>query len=443
MKGRMKVATISTEESGSALVKKYAGRWFLWALVNIVIVALFGTLMRLKFAFPFPYLRQGFLLHAHSHFAFAGWVSHFLYSGLALLIFPYLDAKRRKKYNILVILNLFFAFGMLFSFTAQGYKAISITFSSLTIFLSWAYAGYYFRDLKFIPKRHPSRPWVIAGLIFNIVSCIGPFTLAYLMATETITSTSQNVSIYYYLHFQYNGWFFFSCIALIAGILPRCFSALKDYFPILVTTSILGYFLSLLWLDLPPWLYNFTALAAIAELVIWILLLIKFIPILRSQKEVAFPVWVRFLFYMVAGAFTLKVILQVLGVTPAYSYLTYSLRPIIIAYLHLILLGGYSLFIIAYLCARKYIRINKLTQMAAYTFLLGMVLNELNLAAQGAGILMGSPIPNVEIYLLIAAAVLLSGALMLLLSQSVKKKKSHGYPDRVLSFISFFLPRSR
>jgi hypothetical protein len=39
------------------------------------------------------------------------------------------------------------------------------------------------------------------------------------MATKNIHQNEYLASIYYYLHFQYNGWFFFACMGLLFDFL--------------------------------------------------------------------------------------------------------------------------------------------------------------------------------------------------------------------------------
>ena len=55
-------------------------------IFNLTIVAMIGTLMRYKIGFDFPYLDQKYLLHGHSHFAFAGWVTHILFTLLVAFL---------------------------------------------------------------------------------------------------------------------------------------------------------------------------------------------------------------------------------------------------------------------------------------------------------------------------------------------------------------------
>jgi|GEM_PF-4694984 len=85
------------------MCKNFGNKWLRWALINLVLVALYGTLMRYKIAFNFPYLEQKNLLHAHSHFAFAGWISHVLYTGLAIIIGSVISEQKIKKYNLLIL----------------------------------------------------------------------------------------------------------------------------------------------------------------------------------------------------------------------------------------------------------------------------------------------------------------------------------------------------
>ena len=52
--------------------------WLKISLLNLLIVAILGLLMRYKIGFEFPFLDQKHLQHSHSHFAFSGWISHTL-----------------------------------------------------------------------------------------------------------------------------------------------------------------------------------------------------------------------------------------------------------------------------------------------------------------------------------------------------------------------------
>lgn len=387
-------------------------QWWKWGLFSLVLVALSGALMRYKIAFDFPFFNQKNLLHAHSHFAFSGWISHILYSVLTSMIAPLLALSRQKKYYYVVGLNIVSAFGMLVAFTIQGYKAVSISFSTLSIVVAVLYAILFIRDAKLL-KGHPSRPWAIAGLLFNVLSALGPLYLAYIMASKNIDYNLYLGSVYYFLHFQYNGWFFFGGMAMAVWLLPKNFPDLRKYFYVFSFTAIPTFFLSILWVKLPIWLYSITVIAALLQLVAWAILLYKYLPLLKLKKKAGHLIF----FYIAALAVTVKFVLQAISVLPSLSQLVFGFRPIVIAYLHLVLLGVYSLFIIGFLFAKGLINNYKIAFIGAIGFLVGVFLNELLLGIQGFAAFSYLPIPYINEMLFSAALVLLTSVAVLFCSQ--------------------------
>src|SRR5690606_19867172 len=78
----------------------------------------------------------------------------------------------------------------------------------------------------------------------------------------------QLASIYFFLHFQYNGWFMFACFGLAhhwlqrQGIFPKHASFVFWAFAL---TSIPTYLLSVLWWNIPSWLYALVVSAVILQ----------------------------------------------------------------------------------------------------------------------------------------------------------------------------------
>lgn len=395
----------------------YTRKWWKWGLINLAIVALYGTLMRYKIAFDFPFFDQKNLLHAHSHFAFSGWVSHMLYTGLYFMLAGQLSLGRQKVYNRILQLNIFCAYGMLLFFTVQGYKAVSICFSTLSIIIAVLYAAVFIKDVTHVAGRHPSKPWAVAGLLLNILSSAGPLSLAYMMVSKNINSHFYLGSVYYYLHFQYSGWFFFGTMALITSRLPESSPSLKKYYNFFAITVIPTFFLSILWAKLPMWLYTITVAATMIQLVVWVLMLIKLWRFRRQQPDYFYPHWINIFFYAAATALTLKFLLQAASVIPSLSQLVFGIRPIVIAYLHLVLLGVYSLFFMGFLFATRVILTTSTAKCAAFLFLAGVVLNEALLAVQGFAAFAYVPVPLINPMLFVAAVVLLSSAALLAASQ--------------------------
>ena len=238
--------------------------WLKLSLLNLCIVATLGVLMRYKIGFEFPYLDQKHLQHSHSHFAFSGWVSHTL---MTLMVY-YLQNKtvdfQVEKYRKIIIANLIISYVMLVSFIIEGYGLISIIASTASILISYVFGYYYIKDLRKIDSDLLSIYWFKAAILFNVISSFGTFYLAYMMATKDIVQDYYLSSIYYFLHFQYNGWFFFGCMGLIFGFLNLKKSENPFYetsCKLFAFSCIPAYFLSTLWLDLPVWLYIITVIA--------------------------------------------------------------------------------------------------------------------------------------------------------------------------------------
>lgn len=387
-----------------------AANWFRIGLLNLVIVALYGMTMRYKIAFDFPYFDQRNLLHAHSHFAFSAWISHFLYTGLLLMLQSALPGKKLRIYNLLIAANLLSAFGMLLAFTIQGYKVVSITFSTLSIVIAAIFAWNFIRDARHLLYKE-ARPWAIAGLLLNVLAAAGPFYLAYMLMSKNLHHELYLGSVYYYLHFQYNGWFFFGSVAIALHMFPEL-RFFKKYFLLFALTILPTFFLSILWTKMPVWLYVITVIATIVQLIAWLAIVQQLYRMAR-QRSIT---WMSVFFYAVVIALTIKFVLQAVSVVPSLSQLVFGFRPIVIAYLHLVLLGIYSLFIIAFLLKKEYILPVIRTRNAVFLFLTGVVLNELLLTIQGIGAFSYIAIPYINELLFGASVVLLLGAFWIFIS---------------------------
>ena len=374
--------------------------WIRFSIFNLLLVALLGLLMRYKIGFEFPLLDQKSLQHSHSHFAFAGWVSHTLMTLLISFLQKY-DLKNKiifKKYNSILIGNLICSYVMLFSFIIQGYGAVSITFSTLSIFASYWFAYVFFKDCKQIETKSTAVKWFKAAIFFNVISSLGTFALAYMMATKNIHQNEYLASIYYYLHFQYNGWFFFACMGLLLDYLKVTTSSNRIYsqsFILLFWSCIAGYFLSTLWLDLPLWIYSITAISAVVQVVVWFFL---FTTIVKENKPlfINLPNYLKYLILFISLALSVKFLLQLGSTIPAVSELAFGFRPIVIAYLHLILLAIISLFLLFYVYANNFVVINKKTILGLILFSLGVILNEVVLGIQGVASLSYTLIPFIN-----------------------------------------------
>ena len=385
--------------------------WLKISLLNLCIVATLGVLMRYKIGFEFPFFDQKHLQHSHSHFAFSGWISHTL---MTLMVY-YLQTKTLNlqiiKYNKIIITNLICAYGMLICFIIQGYGFFSITFSTASVLVSYVFCYQYFKDLKLIEDDLLVKNWLKAALFFNILSSLGTFYLAYMMASKNVVQDLYLSSIYFYLHFQYNGWFFFASMGLFLGFLNLRKSEhpfYETFFKLFVFACIPAYLLSILWLDLPFWLYVITIIAAIIQVFAWFKFLLVLLKSKINSLEQYSPL-LRYILVFVGFAVSVKLILQLGSTVPIISQLAFGFRPIVIAYLHLVLLAIISLFLLFYIYFNHLIILNKNIKYGILLFSTAVILNEIVLAIQGLAAFSYIPIPYVNEILFGIAIVLLIG----------------------------------
>jgi hypothetical protein len=391
-------------------MKKFSvSEWIGISLVNFVLVAVIGVLMRYKIGFEFPYFDQKNLQHAHSHFAFAGWVSQTLMAMMVALVQPAVSTLRIRKYHWLLLCNLLVAISMLVSFAWQGYKMVSITLSTTSILIAYYFAYLYWSDLAKAPDIKV-KPWLKAALVFNILSTLGTFYLVKMMATKTLEQHAYLASVYWYLHFQYNGWFFFAALGLFLQYLHDKLNVElpAGVFWKFALSCIPLYGLSVLWLDLPMWIYVIVVLTVLLQTSGWLDIMIA---LFRNgiRPRIADDKIGNVLLLFLTIAITVKFALQLASVHPALSELAFGFRPIVIAYLHLVLLAIISVLLLTIGYLRGFIQKNRLTTLGIVILLMGIFLNETALAVQGIASFSYVMIPGINVWLFLISLFLLLG----------------------------------
>ncbi|HPN18467.1 MAG TPA: hypothetical protein PK546_02940 [Chitinophagales bacterium] len=394
-------------------------RYLKIAFLNLLVVAFLGVLMRYKILYSLPFIDQKNLLHGHSHFAFSGWITQ----TLMVLLVAYLSKATGKdefiSYKKLLLANLITAYGMLIAFPIQGYGMVSIFFSTLSVFISYIFAFFFWKDLNKIENQNVAHYWFKAGLLLNVFSSIGTFGLAFMMANKIADQTWYLAAVYFYLHFQYNGWFFFTCMGLFYFILPTKIIAtnkLKRIFWLFALASIPAYFLSTLWMSLPLWVYILVVLASFVQVIAWIV----FVRVLFTSRNIIITTIskeVKWLFGLSAVALTIKLLLQLSSTIPYLSQLAFGFRSIVIAYLHLVLLGVITIFLLGYIFTLNVLTVKKTTVYGVIIFVIGIFLNELMLMLQGVASFSYTIIPYTNELLLSFALMMFSGIILLLVSQ--------------------------
>lgn len=390
--------------------------WAAICLFNLMIVACLGLLMRLNILFTLPWLNQVFTLHAHSHFAFSGWISQAMMLCIALAVTGRSFKETLPgKYNRLLAFNLFCSYGMLVSFLAQGYAAVSICFSTLSILVSFVFCAFCRKDVTAIQRRQVWWKYMQLAMVLNMVSALGTFSLAYTMVNQPENIELRLSSVYFYLHFQYNGWFFFAVMGLFHYWLAARNIALPASHTIsrlLAVCIVPTYLLSINWLPFPQYLHAFAILFATVQLCAWGIFVTS---LWRSRRTIAAelaPIS-RLVSSAVLLAASIKFALQTASSVPSVARLAFGLRPVVIAYLHLVLLGMITLFLIGWFYQHSALGRETYNSKGVSIFLSGVIANEFFLMIQGLSALSGIYVGLMPEALAVAGLLLVFGSLQI------------------------------
>ncbi len=394
--------------------------WITLSLLNLCIVALLGVTLRSKILFPLRFIDFKNVLHAHSHFAFGGWITIVL---LTLMIYEILPDhfSNKKGYQWLLLGLLLNAAGMLISFLCQGYAFFSIMFSTLFILVTYAFSFLFIRDIVRVKAEMTVRILSISAIACLSISSVGPFTLAYIMASHSGNSLLYRDSIYTYLHFQYNGFFTLSVFALFFNVLYKNFDKRQlrraRQFAWLISISVIPtLFISYLFHFVNSGIRTMAVIGSISIL-ITIILLISTLQSIKDHLK-AIPSFARNAGLLSIIAFLLKSLLQIGTIIPSLGKLVYGDRAIIVGYLHLVLLGFITLYILAHLLYTGNLNsASLLTRVAVITFAGGVIANEVILMVQGFGNMFMVSNSFYASLLWIVSIWLLCGALLIIISK--------------------------
>ncbi|TCJ12131.1 hypothetical protein EPD60_16395 [Flaviaesturariibacter flavus] len=389
--------------------------YFRLALLNLAIVALLGLSLRLKILFELPFIDYHNLLTGHSHFAFTGWVSFTL---LVLLVYGLLPgAELQRRFSWMLIAVNVCAYGMLASFPFQGYGPVALLFSTLFIIVTFVFAA------RFLPLLRNNvdksiHLFSLCAILALLFSAAGPMMLGYIAAGKSKDANLYRTAIYWFLHFQYNGFFtlgifahLFRVLYFNAGTPPL---AARRFAFCLCASVLPTLFLSLLWHN-KTLFYVIGAIGVLllfAALFYFIRLWLPGGPAQRFRTKLG-----RRLLRLSLLSFALKLLLQAGTLIPALGNAVYGDRPVIIGFLHLVFLGFVSFYLLATLVEEGYFtRARRMRALPVYVFGGGVFANEILLMCQGLGVLLQTNSYLFNWGLLGAALLLFSGAVLMAVS---------------------------
>lgn len=391
-------------------------KWFKISLLFFFIVALMGTLLR---AFPYfnvPVVYKN-LVHSHSHVAFQGWI----YSLIFLMVthlFITKEQLKKGRYALQFKLTIFIIVGVMVSFIIQGYALFSIIFSSLFQVMNYWFIYQFFKDTKKLDKTTSLR-FIKTGFWLGLLSTLAPWGIGILAANGMANTEAYHSVIYFFLHFQYNGWFLFVVIGLIFKWLESeniSFNLKKTgYFYWALALSVIPtYLLSLLGMSYSSYIHKPAMISAVFQLIA-LNLLIQVIKSIDHKWLKEQPLLTKAFLHIALGSFALKIILQFISAFPALEIYAFGNRYFILAYLHLCLIGIISFGLITLLFQLKWLSINKTTITGSLCLIIGFVVSEYLLASSGLGWIQNT------LPILLFSALMAIGICLLLINNPTKK----------------------
>ncbi|GAB2499055.1 c-type cytochrome [Algoriphagus taiwanensis] len=354
--------------------------WTRWALGFFLMASILGLVMRAFHVTEIPVLEYRYILHAHSHIALLGWGFMMLMGGMIFSVDNRVNLS--KKYGWLMILLLISLIGMLLSFPVQGYGAISISFSTLFVVVSYGLIYRFWRVLKIQVKSSGIRllRYAILGYLISTLGlwALGPVTVTLGRMHELYFMTIQ-----WFLHFQLNAWFVLGTLGLLV------FFAEKKGIQILISSTqravllvsvFLTYALVITWAEPSPVFFWINSLAVTIQAFAYFIVLSKLWKILPLLPVGRFVFW---MFKLSIFSLIAKGFLQILLVLPEVAVISYTIRMYVIGFLHLVLLGAMSFGITGLAIAERRIPQTLLTKIAWNLVAIAFLGTELLLFGQG------------------------------------------------------------
>ena len=394
------------------------------ALFYFFLVALFGLVLRLFFVAPLPGEFR-FLVHTHSHIALLGWV----YLGLSSLIYKmyFQKAAKEKSYKRIFWFTNVCILGMLCSFPFTGYALFSIIFSTLFLIASYFLAGFVIKNIPEKYKNTFSFKIIKAALWYLVISSIGPWAIGGVMATLGSGSIWYKLSIYFYLHFQYNAWFILALLGCFFYILEKKEVQLdgekfKSFFRHLNFGLVLSVFLSALWVKPPVVFYFLGGLGAILQIIAFYKLYLMLKKPITSLK-LTFSPPAFLLLKLTATLFILKLIMQLFSALPYFAELAYRFQDFVIGYLHLVFLGIVSTALCAFL---EYFKLIRFPKFFLPLYLFAFIFSELLIFYKGTSMWLGLPFSSEYFTVLTGVSLFFPITVGLLFFTNLKLSNSSG-----------------
>lgn len=396
-------------------------------LLNFFIASVMGVVLRLSSLYPLNF-NYHFLLHGHSHTALLGWIYLMLYTLIVHHFIPQ-EKQQNRYYSRLFGITQFSVIGMMISFPFQGYGLYSITFSTLHIFCS------YFFCYKIWKEQRPVSLYdgilLKTALVFLLLSTIGVWSLGIIGASGTKNASIYQAAIQFFLHFQFNGWFIFGLLALLANRYHNYIKRItthkfNQWVVLLIISTVLTYGLPLHWYFptvFPIWINGIGVVLQLITFIAAFFYFLKWYGFVIPKTSTT----TRLLLYAGCIALTLKIIVQMATIFPEIATASHYIRNFTIGFIHLLMLGVINTFLFMLTATIKPLQfLNRtVSRFGLLLFLSGFVITEFILFLQGGYFYFEKGfITNYYELLFLFSLLLALGLFLILLGTLLSSKKN-------------------
>ena len=356
--------------------------------VNFLIAALLGLLLRGAFVFPIEGMTFLYVLHGHSHVALLGWLYLLVYL-LLVNQFALQNPREERFYRRLFWVTQVAVLGMAVTFPFQGYAAPSIFFSTLHIICSYAFVYRLWRYHRITNKQQAL--WVKTALFFMVFSTLGVWFLGPAIGMMGKASAFFQLCIQFFLHFQFDGWFFTAFIALL---LPQFFpkgmekKSFQRFYTLLITSVVLTYALPASWYIAAPSLYYINGVGVLLQTLAFgygIKPLYQQLKLEKRNQVNDHQANYNLALAVFAGiCLVLRLITQFAVLNAAFAEELKGIRSWIVSFIHLNMLGLFTALGLLLLIQKRKLALTTWTKVGVCCLLLGFSSTEGILAIQGA-----------------------------------------------------------
>ncbi|MEZ4757522.1 MAG: hypothetical protein R2817_11905 [Flavobacteriales bacterium] len=407
-------------------------RWYLIAFSNLLIAAIMGALLRAQFLGEIPFVHFRPWMHAHSHVAMLGW----LFTGIVVVLTH--DGGRglltRGMQHMLVVLQVAVV-GMLLSFPVQGYGAVSISASTLHMVTSYFVLALLWRQSLQWPREGSGRltRW---SIILYSLSTLGVWAMAPLIATGNQGKEIYYWAVQFYLHFQFNGWFWFAALALGVRWAERQGFPLRIdrlTLGLWIASAVLTYALAIAWSEPHPAVFATVSLGVLLQ--VWAAMRsLRILKRLQRRAHEQFPTWGKVLVGVALVGMGMKVLVQAAVAVPSVAVMAFTLRSYVMGFVHLNTLAIMTTLLLVYALLQGWLPVRSLAVKAGVALLTGgIILSELLLFVQGTFFWVGwGLIKGHYLHMVLASALMPLGVALLLWAGWRHRAPAHmrASPDR-------------